>query len=130
MSAIGAMRTRIWPYVQMARVDHWFKNAFMLLGVIVALFVEPSLMRWDVVPLLLLALLATCLVASSNYVLNEMLDAPYDRKHPVKKHRPAAAEKVRRRWALAEWLGLGALGIGLGLLVNPFCSGSWACSTT
>ena len=38
----------LWPYVQMARVDHWFKNAFMLLGVIVALFVEPSLLRWDV----------------------------------------------------------------------------------
>jgi decaprenyl-phosphate phosphoribosyltransferase len=109
----------IWPYVQMARVDHWFKNAFMLLGVIVALFVEPSLLRVDVIPRLLLALLATCIVASSNYVLNEMLDAPYDRQHPVKKHRPAAAEKVRRRWALAEWLGLGALGIGLAWLVNP-----------
>jgi 4-hydroxybenzoate polyprenyltransferase len=108
----------LWPYVQMARIDHWFKNAFMLLGVIVALFVEPSLLRWDVLPVLLLALLATCLVASSNYVLNEMLDAPYDRKHPLKKHRPAAAEKVRRRWALLEWLGLGVLGLGLGLLVN------------
>jgi 4-hydroxybenzoate polyprenyltransferase len=109
----------IWPYVQMARIDHWFKNAFMLLGVIVALFVEPSLMRVDVIPRLLLAFVATCIVASSNYVLNEMLDAPYDRKHPVKKHRPAAAEKVRRRWAIAEWLGLGALGLGLAWLVNP-----------
>jgi 4-hydroxybenzoate polyprenyltransferase len=108
------------PYVQMARIDHWFKNAFMLLGVIVALFVEPSLLRWDVVPRLLLAFFATCIVASSNYVLNEMLDAPYDRKHPVKKHRPAAAEHVRRRWALAEWLGLGALGLGLAWLVNPW----------
>jgi 4-hydroxybenzoate polyprenyltransferase len=106
------------PYVQMARVDHWFKNAFMLAGVILALFVEPALLRLDVVPVLLLALVSTCLVASSNYVLNEMLDAPYDRKHPVKKHRPAAAEKVRRRYALAEWLALAVLGIGLGLLVN------------
>jgi decaprenyl-phosphate phosphoribosyltransferase len=110
----------IWPYVQMARVDHWFKNAFMLLGVIVALFVEPSLLRVDVIPRLLLAFFATCIVASSNYVLNEMLDAPYDRQHPVKKHRPAAAEKVRRRWALAEWLGLGVLGLGLAWLVNPW----------
>jgi 4-hydroxybenzoate polyprenyltransferase len=108
------------PYVQMARIDHWFKNAFMLLGVIVALFVEPELLRWDVIPRLLLAFFATCIVASSNYVLNEMLDAPYDRKHPVKKHRPAAAEQVRRRWALAEWLGLGALGLGLAWLVNPW----------
>jgi 4-hydroxybenzoate polyprenyltransferase len=108
----------IWPYVQMARVDHWFKNAFMLLGVVLAFFVEPSLLRVGVLPVLALAFLATCLVASSNYVLNEMLDAPYDRKHPVKKHRPAAAEKVRRRYAVAEWLGLGALGLGLALLVN------------
>ena len=117
---VGAARAHhgLRPYVQMARIDHWFKNAFMLAGVILALFVEPTLMRLDVVPVLLLALVSTCLVASSNYVLNEMLDAPYDRKHPVKKHRPAAAEQVRRRYAVAEWLALGALGVGLGLLVN------------
>lgn len=114
----------LWPYLQMARVDHWFKNAFMLAGVILALFVEPALLRLDVVPVLLLALLSTCLVASSNYVLNEMLDAPYDRKHPVKKYRPAAAEKVRRRWAVLEWLALGAIGIGLGLLVNRLFAAS------
>ena len=27
-----------WAYVQIARIDHWFKNAFMLLGVILAVF--------------------------------------------------------------------------------------------
>lgn len=117
---------RLKPYVQMARPDHWFKNAFMLLGVIVAFFVRPELLRWDVVPVLLLALVSTCLVASSNYVLNEMLDAPFDRKHPVKKHRPAAAEQVRRRWALLEWLLLGAAGMGLGLLINPWFAASAA----
>ena len=36
-------RTGIWPYVQIARADHWFKNAFMLLGVLLALFYEPQL---------------------------------------------------------------------------------------
>ena len=30
------------PYVQMVRVDHWFKNAFMLLGVVLAVFYEPE----------------------------------------------------------------------------------------
>jgi len=109
---------RLRPYIQMARIDHWFKNAFMLLGVVVALFVEPSLLRWDVVPVLGLAFFATCIVASSNYMLNEMLDAGPDRKHPVKKYRPAAAEQVRRRYAVIAWLVLGASGIGMGLLVN------------
>jgi len=112
------------PYIQLARIDHWFKNAFMLFGAILAFFFEPSLFRLDVVPSLVIAFLATCLVASSNYVLNEVLDAPFDRKHPTKKHRPAAAEHVRRRYALAEWLALGAAGVGLGLLVHLYFAAS------
>jgi 4-hydroxybenzoate polyprenyltransferase len=115
---------RIRPYVQLARIDHWFKNVFMLFGTFLAVFVEPSLFRLDVLPTLALAFLATCIVASSNYVLNEVLDAPYDRKHPVKRHRPAAAEEIRRSFALAEWLLLAALGIGLSWLVHPYVAAS------
>ena len=45
-------QSSIWPYVQIARVDHWFKNAFMLLGVVLAMFYEPSLVSWSsLVPL-------------------------------------------------------------------------------
>jgi decaprenyl-phosphate phosphoribosyltransferase len=108
------------PYVQLARMDHWFKNSFMLLGTFVAFFVEPSLFAWSSVPVVALAFLSTCITASSNYVLNEVLDAASDRKHPTKKDRPAAAWAVRRSYALAEWLALGALGIGLGWLVHPY----------
>jgi hypothetical protein len=28
----------IGPYIEIARIDHWFKNAFMLLGLVVAVF--------------------------------------------------------------------------------------------
>src|SRR5206468_11545032 len=33
------------PYLQIARIDHWPKNAALLLGVVVALFVDPSLLE-------------------------------------------------------------------------------------
>lgn len=99
------------PYVQIARVDHWFKNAFMLLGIVLAFFYEPALFAWSSVPRLLLAFFATCIVASSNYVLNEWLDAPLDRLHPTKKDRPAARGLVSMHGAMIEWLGLGALGL-------------------
>ena len=36
----------LWPYIQIARVDHWFKNVFMLLGVLLAVFYEPALCTW------------------------------------------------------------------------------------
>jgi decaprenyl-phosphate phosphoribosyltransferase len=114
----------MWPYVQIARVDHWFKNSFMLLGVSLAFFYEPSLCTWASLPRLALALLATCLIASSNYVINELLDAPSDRFHPVKKHRPVPSGKVRPALALLEWVILGALGLGASWLINPYFAAS------
>lgn len=113
-------KSPIWPYIQIARVDHWFKNVFMLLGVVLAFFYEPSLCTWSGALQVGLALLATCLIASSNYVLNELLDAPSDRFHPVKQYRPVPSGKVRPSLALIEWLLLAVLGISLALLLNPY----------
>ena len=58
-------------------------------------------------------LLATGLVASSNYVLNEILDAKRDALHPVKRLRPIPSGLVNLRYAYAEWVILGGAGIGL-----------------
>lgn len=117
----------IWPYVQIARVDHWFKNSFMVLGVVLAFFYEPRLLDWASAWPLLVALGATCLVASSNYVLNEWLDGPLDRIHPVKRHRPVPSGRIRRGVAYAEWLGLGALGLGIAWSIGLgfFLSALW-----
>src|SRR5258708_16297192 len=41
------------------------------------------------------ALPISCLLASSNYVLNEILDARTDREHPVKRRRPIPSGRVR-----------------------------------
>ena len=62
--------------------------------------------------------LAVCLVSSSNYVLNEILDAAHDRLHPFKRSRPVARGAVSVRLAYLEWLLLFAAGIGLGLFVS------------
>ena len=103
----------LWPYIQIARIDHWFKNVFMLLGVLLALFYEPALFTWTGALRVSVALLATCLVASSNYVLNEILDAPSDWKHPVKSLRPIPSGQVIVSWAYAEWVLLGVIGLAM-----------------
>ena len=110
----------MWAYVQIARVDHWFKNAFMLLGVILAVFYEPHVVSWSSAVPLMIAVIATCLVASSNYVLNELLDAGNDRLHPEKRHRPVPSGRVRPGLAYAEWIGLAAAGFGLALTLNIY----------
>lgn len=108
------------PYVQIARIDHWFKNVFMVLGIVLALFYEPGLFHQRSIVPLVLAVIATCLIASSNYVVNELLDAPYDRLHPVKRERPVPSGKVNSRWAWVEWLLLGASGILLAFSLNEY----------
>ncbi len=114
-------------YVQIARVDHWFKNVFMILGVVLAMFYEPSVASWSSVVPLFIAVLATCLVASSNYVLNELLDGPNDLLHPEKRFRPVPSGRVRPALAYVEWLLLAAAGFGLALSLNWyfFASAAW-----
>ena len=101
------------PYLEIARADHWVKNAFMLLGVLLAVFYRPEVLSGASVVPLVLAVAATCLVASSNYVLNELLDAPQDLAHPDKRHRPVPSGRVRPWLGYTEWLVLAAAGLAL-----------------
>jgi 4-hydroxybenzoate polyprenyltransferase len=112
----------VWrDYVAIARPDHWFKNAFMLAGVAAAGYFQPSVLRAGIVPRLLVAVAATCLITSANYVLNEILDASHDRHHPTKRHRPLADGRISPRLAAVEMAAIGAAGLGVAAsLDGPF----------
>lgn len=101
------------PYIQIARFDHWFKNVFVLPGVVIAVYDSPELLGWELLGRLAVALLSIGCVASSNYVLNEILDAPSDALHPVKKARPVPAGRVRIPLGFLEWIILAAVGLTL-----------------
>ena len=96
----------------------------MALGVILAWFYEPELFGWGSALPLGIALIATCLVASSNYTLNELLDGPMDRLHPTKRLRPVPAGRIKPAIGYLQWLLLGAAGLGLAALVNPYFAAS------
>jgi 4-hydroxybenzoate polyprenyltransferase len=111
-------RSALFGYVQIARIDHWVKNVFVLPGVVVALSVDRArLASWSWVSFVL-GMLAVCLIASSNYVLNEILDAPSDLAHPTKRNRPVPAGRVNVGWAYLEWIALMATGLALGLYIS------------
>lgn len=102
------------PSLRIARIDHWPKNAVVPLGGLVAVLVNPAAAGVAAVPPLVLAFLGACLVASSNYTLNELLDAVGDREHPVKRSRAVASGQVSPARALGQWVALGAAGLLLG----------------
>jgi 4-hydroxybenzoate polyprenyltransferase len=93
----------------------------MLLGVLVAFFYQPAAFTWSTLPTIEIGFLAACLVASSNYVLNELLDGATDRFHPEKKRRPVPSGKIRFGVAILEWLLFGTAGAIVASFVSfPF----------
>lgn len=112
------------PYVRLARPDHWFKNVFCLPGVVLALWFVAEPLDQDGLTRIVIGLMAVCLASSSNYVINELLDAKQDRLHPRKRERPAARGQVRVGYAVLEYLILLAAALGLAALINPLFLGS------
>jgi 4-hydroxybenzoate polyprenyltransferase len=88
-------------YFKICRPEHWLKNVFILFGHVVAWALVLNF-QWDarLVGVALLSLIPACLIASANYILNEILDAPFDAVHPTKRLRgiPAGKVKVKYLW--------------------------------
>src|SRR5688572_31616348 len=98
-----AARPTLRGHVAIMRIDDWVKQVFVLPGIAIALTSDVTHITtsaWWTVPL---GMVAVCLVSSSNYVINEVLDAPSDRSHPIKRHRPVPSGKVNVRLAYFQW---------------------------
>ncbi len=73
------------------RVFQWIKNVLICAPLVLAhRWTEPVLLGRA-----LLAMLSFSLLASSIYVINDLLDLEADRRHPRKKHRPLASGKLQ-----------------------------------
>jgi len=106
-------------HISICRMDHWSKNVFLLPGIVVAYTAARIPIDKTVGFRLLFGLISVCLIVSSNYVINEILDAPFDRLHPTKHTRPAAERKVLLPLGYTQWIVLLCLGLCFSRMVNP-----------
>lgn len=104
-------------YVAMARPDHWTKHVFIVPGIVLAQLLHVAKAADLVVPIAL-GFVSACAVASANYLINEWLDAGFDRFHPTKSQRPAVAKQVRTSIVLGLYVVLAVLGLGVALRVS------------
>jgi decaprenyl-phosphate phosphoribosyltransferase len=99
-----------------ARPKQWAKN--------VLVFGAPAtgglLLQHDALMPAIVAFIAFCLISSGVYFINDVVDAPVDRQHPVKRFRPVAARSISSRLAAT----LGAVATLSGLAV-AFGAGGW-----
>lgn len=109
-------------YIKIARPDHWIKNFFIMPGLILAIILSDKAVSVpEFIIKLLAGFFATCFIASANYVINEWLDAEFDKYHPTKKNRPVVSQNMKFSFVMLEYAICIAVGLLLSLLVNlPF----------
>jgi len=105
-------------HIEICRFDHWIKNVFILPGLLIAISIYPQSIHTGLLFSILIGFLAAGLVASSNYVINEILDAPFDALHPTKCQRPTPAGRVHIQWGYVQWIVLMLIGLALASLVS------------
>ncbi len=108
-------------YIRIMRPDHWIKQFFIVPGFIFAYLIAKPELSINTVLFFIMGFVATCLIASANYVINEWLDAEFDKFHPTKKHRSVVTEDVKGSVVWVLWAVLSVLGLALGYFVSlPF----------
>lgn len=97
------------------RIHQWSKNLLLFVPLLLAHRVT------DIAALSLtaLAFLSFSLCASAVYVVNDLLDLPYDRIHPVKRRRPFAAGTLPIEAGVFLAIFLVTVGLGGAILILP-----------
>jgi 4-hydroxybenzoate polyprenyltransferase len=112
------VRERMVAHLRIMRLDHSIKQIFIIPGIVLAMAMTGSGVSPKLLTRILVGLVASTLIACSNYVVNEILDAPFDRLHPIKKNRPAASGLVHLGWGYAQWIVMMLAGLALGSLLG------------
>jgi decaprenyl-phosphate phosphoribosyltransferase len=110
-------------YLQAMRLERWPRSLAIFIGSASLVFLNRSLLGGEMFSLLLklgTAFLLTWGISTANYVINEIVDAPYDAHHPTKKDRPLVRGLIKKKpfAALGVLLTLVSLG-GAWLLYSP-----------
>ena len=105
-------------YLKIARIDHWVKNGFILPGIVAAILLTEQGEFYLPIIKICLGFLATCAIASANYVINEWLDAKFDQFHPTKKNRPVVSGGMKFKFVMLEYFLFAIAGVLLSLCVN------------
>ncbi len=95
-------------YLRLMRPHQYLKNGFVLLGIVFS-------HQWLPGPLIaaMLVFAAFCAMASTVYIMNDLMDIDADRQHPVKCSRPLPSGQVSSRSACT--LAVTLFGISLGV---------------
>lgn len=101
--------------VEAMRPKQWAKNIFVFAPLVFDLkLFHPVYLARTIAGFFLL-----CLISGAVYLINDLVDAEKDRRHPRKRNRPIASGRLSPRLALAAAILIPLVGLPLGFYLNP-----------
>jgi decaprenyl-phosphate phosphoribosyltransferase len=87
-------------YFEAMRLGRWPRSLALFIGSAAFVFLNRNFMLSASVPQLLyrgvLAFLLTWAISTANYIINEIVDVPYDIHHPMKRNRPLVRGEIKK----------------------------------
>ncbi len=115
------MMKKLKPIIKTLRPTQWIKNFIIFTALVFSglLFSFDYQMHkfyfWQVFQ----GFISFCLLASSIYIINDIIDIKSDQKHPVKRKRPIASKQISKRFALLLSFLLISLSFSLAINLRP-----------
>lgn len=81
---------KFFVYLRVLRVNQWIKNFVIFTAIIFS----GQLFNVNLFLNTISAFLIFCLLSSTSYILNDIIDYPFDKKHAIKKYRPIASGEI------------------------------------
>jgi 4-hydroxybenzoate polyprenyltransferase len=100
--------------LRLMRPHQWVKNVFVFTGLLFGHAWNDSHITTQVV----IAFIAFCLISSTIYIINDIVDVEQDRHHPKKNQRPLASGQISIVAAIIFASALGVPGFGLALATS------------
>jgi 4-hydroxybenzoate polyprenyltransferase len=97
------------------RPQQWVKNFVLFAGLIFS----QNLGSLDLILKTLAGFVLFCLLSSSAYVFNDIMDVESDRKHPLKSNRPIAKGDIKIPTAVSLFVILAFISLGLSVWLSP-----------
>src|SRR3954462_14416579 len=91
------------------RPPEWIKNLLVFAGLLFSQKLDQGPQIVDA----LITFVAFCAISSAGYLVNDLRDAPLDRRHPEKRHRPIASRELPEPIAVVAAAVLAVIAIGV-----------------
>jgi len=107
-------------YLRALRLERWPRSAAIILGSAAFFFLHrdflSSFRPLEIALRLALTFLLTWAISTTNYIINEIVDAPYDIHHPSKRHRPLVQGEIEKAPFILLGVGIAVAGLVLALV--------------